>query len=369
MLIVLALYFGVTWLVFSRLKLLPWNTASKAVVYLGALVIALVVIGALNRSTPSGSVSVQGAVISVTPNVAGTVTELLVEPNQPVTAGDVLFRIDNTKQVAEVARLEASLAAAKATADQLLNDLEAAQAEIESLEAQLAFGIQRRDDIIQLANRGASAEFQLQEAVSTIEQLEANHRAATARKSSLERRIAAQIDGVDVGVLETQNQLTQARWELEQTEVRAPADGLATSVTLRVGNRVSTLQGALNFVVPNDRKLIATLPQSSLQNVSVGDEIRIALRTLPGQEFSARVSEIPLVTDEGAIDTRSGLASLRDLTGAADYVVIADVPEMDGKHWVKFGASGTALVITDGAGAIAILAEILFWISKMTNYL
>ncbi|WP_412555285.1 HlyD family secretion protein [Shimia sp. MIT1388] len=369
MLIVLALYFGLTWLVFYKLKLLPWNGASKTVVYLGALVITLVVIGALKRSTPSGTVSVQGAVISVTPNVAGTVTELLVEPNKPVSAGDVLFRMDDTKQVAEVARLEASLSTAEATADQLLNDLEASQAEIESLEAQLTFGIQRRDDIIQLADRGASAEFRLQEAVSTIEQLDANLRAATARKTSLERRISAQIDGVDVGIVETQNQLKQARWELDQTVVRAPADGQVTGLTLRVGNRVSTLQGALNFVVPDDRKLIATLPQSSLQNVSTGDEIRIALRTLPGQEFKAIISDIPMVTDEGAIDTRSSLASLRELTGSSDYIVIADVPEINEEQWIKFGASGTALVISEDAGAIAVLAEILFWISKMTNYL
>lgn len=369
MLIVLALYFGLIWFVFSKLKLFPWNGVSKTFVGLGALVIALVVVGALNRSTPSGTVSVQGAVISVTPNVAGTVTELLVEPNQPIKAGDVLFRLDDTKQVAEVARLEASLTAAKASADQLLNDRDAAQAEIESLEAQLTFGVQRRDDIIRLADRGASAEFQLQEAVSTIEQLEANLRAATARKSSLERRISAQIDGVDVGIVETQNLLKQARWELEQTEVKAPADGQVTGLTLRVGNRVSPLQGALNFVVPEDRKLIATLPQSSLQTVSAGDEIRIALRTLPGQEFTAIIGDIPMVTDEGTVDTRSGLASLNELTGSSDYIVIAEVPEIDEKQWIKFGASGTALVITDDAGAIAVLAEILFWVSKMTNYL
>lgn len=369
MLIVLGAYFGLVWLVFSKLKVLPWNGFWKGVVYTFALVIALVVIGALNHTTPSGPVSVQGAVINVTPNVAGTVTEVAVGANEAVAKGDVLFRIDDTTQAAEVARLSASLASAQSAADQLLSDLEAAEADIASLEAQLDFGIVRRDDIIQLAERGASTEFQLQEAVSTIEQLEAGLRAARARKASLERRIAAQIDGVDVGIVEVEQALAQARWALEQTVVRAPSDGIVTGLSLRPGNRATTLQGAINFVVPADRILVASLPQSSFANVSVGDTMRVALGTGPGQEFAAPITAIPPGTGEGVLDTRSGLPSLRELGGASEYIVVMDVPDTMPPEIVRLGASGTALIITEEAGAIAALAEILFWVTKALNYL
>lgn len=369
MLIVLALYFGLAWLVFFKLRLLPWNTGSKTLIYGGAVVIALVVIGALNHTTPSGTASVQGAVINIAPNVAGPVTEVAVEPNELVSKGDVLFRIDDTEQVAEVARLEASLSSAQASADQMIHDLEAAEADIASLEAQLKFGIARRDDIIRLADRGATSEFKLQEAISTIEQLEAGLRAANARKASLERRISAQVDGVDVGVVEVENMLAQARWTLEQTIVRAPADGLVTGLSLRPGNRVTTLQGAVNFVVPSDRTLIATLPLSSLQNVSVGDKIRIAMRSAPGQEFETTIRDIPPATSEGALDTRSGLPSLGELIGSSAFFVIANIPAELNEKTIKLGASGTALVITNEAGAISALAEILFWVTKKLNYL
>ncbi|WP_146346814.1 HlyD family secretion protein [Falsiphaeobacter marinintestinus] len=369
MLIVLGLYFGIVWLVFSKLKLLPWNGLSKGVVYTGALVIALVVIGALNHTTPSGPVSVQGTAISIAPNVAGPVTEVSVEANQSVAKGDVLFRIDNTTQTAEVARLNATLASAQSAADQLATDLQAAEADIESLQAQLVFGVQRRDDFMQLADRGASSEFQLQEAVSTIEQLEAGLRAALARKAGLERRIAAQIDGVDVGIVEVEEALVQAQWALDQTVVRAPADGIVTGLSLRPGNRVSPLQGAVNFVIPGDRTLFASLPQSSFPNVSVGDVIRVALGTMPGQEFEATILTIPPATNEGTIDARGGLPSLQEIAGASQYVVIIEVPDNLAANAVRLGASGTALVITDGAGPISALAEILFWVSKMMNYI
>ena len=253
MLIVLGLYFGIVWLLFFKLRLLPWNGASKTVVWTGAFVIALVVIGALNHTTPTGRVSVQGVVTNIVPNVAGRVTEVVVEAGAEVKEGDVLFRIDDTVYAAEVARLEASLESARSAADQLLLDLDAAEAEIESLNAQLTFGIQRRDDIVRLEDRGASTTFQLQEAVTTIDQLTAGRRAAEARKAGLELRIAAQVDEVDVGVAEVENALTAARWNLGQTVVRAPADGRVSGVTLRPGNRATTVRGAINFMIPEDR--------------------------------------------------------------------------------------------------------------------
>ncbi|QFT75416.1 HlyD family secretion protein [Ruegeria sp. THAF33] len=369
MLIVLGLYFGVIWVVFSKLGLLPWNRFWKSVVYGGAAIIALVVIGALNHTTPTGPVSVQGVATNIAPNVSGTVVDVSVRPNERVAKGDPLFRIDDTPFRIEVARLTASLETARSAADQLQSDLAAAEADIESLTAQLTFGVQRRDDIVDLEKRGASTTFQLQEAVSAIDQLSASLRAAEARKAGLERRIAAKIDGIDAGVVEAEQALAQALWNLEQTVVRAPEDGFVTAVSLRPGNRVSIAQGAISFVVPDDRHLIASLPQSSRMNVSVGDQIRLALRIEPGGEIHGTVISLPVGTAEGVVDSRTGLPSLRDLAGVSSYPVLIEVPDQINIEDFPFGTSGTALVITDKAGAISVLAEILFWITKKLNYI
>lgn len=369
MLIILALYFGLVWLVFFKLHLVPWNIFTKSLVYFGALIIALVVVGALNHTTPTGPVSVQGIATNIAPNVAGTVVEVPVKPNQKVKKGDLLFRIDQTPFEIEVARRVATLESAKSSADQLNLDLKATEAEIDSLEAQLAFGVQRRDDIVELEQRGASTTFKLQEAISTIEQLTAGLRAAEARKDSLIRRISAQVDGKDVAVEEAEQALAQAKWKLEQTEVRAPADGVVSAVTLQPGNRATTFQGAMTFVAPENRRMVASLPQSSRENVSVGDEIRIALRTLPGREFTARITEISVGTAEGVQDLRSGLPTMRQLLGVTSYPILIDIPDDVAPNTTPMGASGTALVITEKAGAVAMLAKILFWVTKQLNYL
>lgn len=137
MLIVLSLYALIVYLIFGRFKLLPWNGTWKTVVATVGLIIALVVIGALNYLTPSGRVAIQGVTIEITPNVSGTVIEVGVEANEPVKKGDLLFRIDPTPYAAEVSRAEAALVDAQAAAEGLQAELETAEAEIERINAQL----------------------------------------------------------------------------------------------------------------------------------------------------------------------------------------------------------------------------------------
>ena len=47
----------------------------------------------------------------------------------------------------------------------------------------------------------------------------------------------------------------------------------------------------------------------------------------------------------------------------------AVIPEEPAALAARLGASGTALVITDEAGAITVLAEVLFWVSKYLNFI
>lgn len=369
MVIILSLYALIVWLIFSKFNLLPWNRGWKTFVYLIAVVIALVVIGALNYQTPKGAVSIQGAIIDVTPNVSGTVVDVSVKAHSEVKKGDVLFSIEDTPYAAEVARLEASLVSAQSAAKQLETDLDAANADIENLQAQLEFGVKRRDDIVRLAERGASTDFQMQEAVSTIEQLEASLLAVRARKAGIEIRIASQIDGVDTGVAEVEQMLVQARWNLDQTVVVAPKDGIVASLTLRQGNRVTSLKPALTFFDPKDRVMAAVFPQSSAHGFKIGDPVRVALRTLPGETYETSVSALSIGTGDGTLDARGTLPSLRDLTGGSDFVVLLDIPSELPDNSIRLGSTGSALRITDDAGGIKVLAEILFWITKLMNYI
>lgn len=369
MLIVLGIYGGVIYLVFNRFKLLPWNGFWKSVAGFVGLIIALVVIGALNYLAPAGSVSVKGAAIAITANVSGTVVEVAVEANTPVKEGDLLFRIDPDPFQTEVGRLEAALVEAQTAASMLHTDLEAVEAEIEGLQVQLKFGHERRDDIVKLADRGVNSQFQLQEAVSTIGQLDASMRAAYARERGLELRIASQIDGVDSAVVQVQQLLRAAQWKLAQTEVRAPADGTVTALALRAGNRVTVLNSAVAFVPNGNRVLTGVFSQSSAHALHVGTPVMVAMRADPGAYFETVIDAVLPGTGEGTLQATGTLPTIAQLLGSGSVAVRLKLPEDLPDYMTRLGTSGSATAITPEAGPIRPLAMILFWVTRYMNYL
>ena len=72
----------------------------------------------MNWGAPSGSAMLYQNVVSITPNVAGEVTEVRAVNSQPMTKGDVLFTIDPTVYQATVDQLEASLVLSRQRLDQ-----------------------------------------------------------------------------------------------------------------------------------------------------------------------------------------------------------------------------------------------------------
>ena len=113
MLIIASLYVGAAWLLFFRFKLLPWNWPWRIVTVLMGCFILAVFLALLNTLTPSGRIVVGGRVVEVTPNVAGTVTSIPIQPNVLVKAGSVLFQIDPAPYEAKVRQLDAAVAEAR----------------------------------------------------------------------------------------------------------------------------------------------------------------------------------------------------------------------------------------------------------------
>src|SRR5262245_50957613 len=110
--LILGIYSFFVWLVFIKLKWLPWNTATQVTV----VIIPVVGLGAtillLNIYAPSSSdVRVYKYMVPIVSQVRGRVIEVPVEEgNRLVKKGDVLFRVDPTPYELDVKVLEAQLA-------------------------------------------------------------------------------------------------------------------------------------------------------------------------------------------------------------------------------------------------------------------
>jgi multidrug resistance efflux pump len=369
MVIILCLYLTLVWLIFSRLRLIPWGWVSGTVTVLVGAFILAVFLALFNALTPSGSIIVASRVVEVIPNVAGEIVSVPVKTNVPIKAGEVLFKIDPTPFQNKVRQLEASSAQAKDQAKQLVSNYEQATASVEGLTAQLAYNKQRLADIQKLTSQGTDTSFKMQDTQVQYETVNYQFQAAKAAQATAKLAMDSQIGGVNTAVAQIQAQLDQANWELEQTTVRAAGDGYVTSLALTVGDRALPARAVMSVVVGSDLRIIGMFSPNGFKNIKPGALVKIVFDECPGQIFTATIVDVPKGVGEGQIATSGTLAKSTSLRGADTYPAVISIPDGYDRTDLRLGMPGTATVFAPNAGVIGLIKDILIWINSYTAYL
>src|SRR5438552_5707661 len=135
--LLLGVYAFFVWLIFIKLKWLPWNIGTQVTVAIIPVVGLAMLILLLNIFAPSSSdVRVYKYTVPIVSQVRGRVVEVPVEEgNRLVHKGDVLFRIDPTPYELEVKTLEAQLVGMKGSQRELVEQADAARAKIQESES------------------------------------------------------------------------------------------------------------------------------------------------------------------------------------------------------------------------------------------
>lgn len=311
MLIVLSLYALLIWLLFFKLKVLPWSRTTQILVSVIGLVIVLVVVGLLNTKTPSGRVTVSTRVVQIAPVVGGVVTAIPVTINEPVTSGAVLFELDQTPF--------------KAALDEAVADLTIA--EITYNRKQTAYD----------RNSNTISEQDLDESRAALAALQA-------RKN-------------------------RAQYDLDQTVVRAPSDGFVTSVGLSVGDQARPLSPVMPFIASDSSFIAGVFAQNGLDGMAPGTPVRIVLNRKPGQIFESKVVQVAPASSSGQISAGSDLLGALDIGSSGDALVILAWPENLDQAVATPGTVGSATAIGPDAGAMGMLATVLLYLKMLGTYL
>jgi multidrug resistance efflux pump len=369
MVIILCLYVAAMWAVFSKFKLVRWGWLSGTVsIIIGAFILATF-LALFNYLTPSGRVTVTGRVVEVTPNVTGQIVAIPVKPNVPVKANDVLFQIDPAPFQYKVTQLQASLAGAKQQVEILKANYDQATANVAGLTAQAAYNKKRLADIQTLAADMANTEFQEQDKQVQYETVSAQLVAAKAAQQSSKLALDSEIGGVNTTVAQLQAQLDNAKWELSQTDVRAPADGYVTVVALSVGDRALQMRSAMSFIVEKEITLVGMFSQNGFQTIKEGAAVDIVFDNVPGRIYHAKITAIPKGIGQGQIAVSGTLARTNALGGATVFPAVISIPDGMNRDQLRLGMSGSATAFAGNAGVIGLLASILVWVGSYTAYL
>lgn len=309
MVIVAILYAIVVWLVFFKLKLLPWNWFTGTVTVLVGVILCAVFVGLLSHLAPTGRVTVISHVVEVTPNVSGQITDVPVQPNQLVKAGTILFAIDPTPYEAQVRKIEAQLK---------FQDLRLAQMQ-------------------QLQAGGSGRGFDVEQRQAEAEQLRA--------------------------------QLDAAKYDLDQTTIRAPADGYVSSLALNKGDRAAPLKSVMSFIVSDRIQLVGIFSQNGFQTIKPGAKIQFALSNNPGHLYSSTIGDIVSGVGEGQIGSSGMLARVTALPMTTEYPVLINRPQKIGPSTLRPGMSGTATVYAPNSAPLDTIGWLLLYARALTLYL
>jgi len=191
---------------------------------------------------------VQAQVIQITPRVSGPIVDLPIADNQPVKAGDLLWRIDPRTYEAAVDQ-----AAAQLTYNQ------AVLAETQDEEARA-----RR---IREKNPGAVSAEELN--------LRINKRKAAEANISL-----------------SEAELENARLNLEFCEVRASVDGYVTNLKLRLGSQAVANAAALALVDTSSFWVSGFFRENYIADIRAGDRAVVTLMTYPDTPIKGTVDSL-----------------------------------------------------------------------------
>lgn len=248
---------------------------------------------------------VRGRVTTIAPQVTGYVSAVAVSDFQAVAAGDVIAHIDDRIPRQKLAQAEAQLAAARAALQVATQGVASAEAVlradragVESARSALTTAQSSWDRSQALRTRGVASqsaadqsELSLQQAQAAVTQAEAQLDVqGEAVKSA---RVALQSREADIASAAAAVELS--RIDLDNTVIRAPADGTLGQVTVRVGQYV-TPGSALVSHVGRDIWVIANFKETSLTGLRVGEPVRFTVDAMQHRAFTGRVESFSPAT-------------------------------------------------------------------------
>jgi multidrug resistance efflux pump len=353
---------------------IPVNQWSLATATLGGIIGIFLVLLIMNYNHPfTTNARIYFVVTPVLPAVKGRVIEVPVEPNKAIKAGETLFKIDPKPYEYVVAQKTAALAEAEQNVKQLKASLDQATAGAEKASAQFELAQQTFDRQAELLEKKVIAQATLDTAVRN---LDASKQALAGARAEEERaRLAyySEIAGVNPAVARLQAELADAKYDLDQTAVRAPTDGFVTQVFLRPGMYVvpAPFRPVMVFVHSdlNDRALVGAFQQNALQRIKAGDEAEVAFDAVPGRVFKAKVREVLDAIAVGQMQATGALQDLGTRTPGGRAVAVIDILDDFSAYQIPLGAAAQVALYTEHWHHLALLRKILLRMRSWQNYI
>ncbi len=227
---------------------------------------------------------VETTTVDVAPKVSGEITNVYVEDNQCVKAGDLVATIETNDY-------EIKLAQAKARYERALLNQNNAKANYNAYQSQIDLAKRDLDRYKSLYDDGAVSKQELDNAQTKYDNAVANMvNADQAVMSGNEKNKVA-----DAEINELKALMNQAELYLSYTNIYAPIDGTVSSKRVEKGMYVNPGTG-LFTIVPHKTWVVANYKENQLRHIKEGQTVDIKIDTYPHHTFKGKVDSIQMAS-------------------------------------------------------------------------
>jgi membrane fusion protein, multidrug efflux system len=260
------------------------NGSGQRMKILAGLVIVLVLAGLLwfgywlvygRWHVSTDDAYVKGNIVTVTPQVNGTVVSITTDDTDYVHRGQVLVRLDPTDARAALARAEANLAQTVRQVRQLYTNVTQLEARIDAESATLAQAKRDYD-----RNRGLRKVNGVSE--ETLQHSQAAYRTDSATLDATRAQLhsaQAAVQGTTLTnhplVKQAEAQMRDAWLALARTRIVAPVGGFVANRDVQLGERVAPGQALMAVVPLDDVWVDANFKETELDHVRIGQPVEL----------------------------------------------------------------------------------------------
>lgn len=362
----------------------PSGDAPRAVKRGGAAVAVIILLSlvwylAADRFTPyTTQARVQGYVVGVAPQVAGTVVEVSVQNNQKIEAGDQLFRIDPTQYEIALAKAKSDYENAMRQVDAGDAGVAAARANLRAAQANLE---KAQKDTTRLGrlykeDPGTISTRRLEVSQATLDQSRAAVAAAEAGiQQAIEAKGGASDEQTNTILKIARSGVEKAELDLERTVVSASTGGIITDLRTDLGVFAAAGQPVMTLVSFHEVWIQANFTENNLGHMKAGTPVEILFDVLPGEVFAGTVSNIGRGISAVQTPPPGTLPSVdnnRDwLRQAQRFPVVVRFPveqQVDLTAQLRVGGQASIMAYSDEAWLTKILGKFYIRIMSVLAY-
>jgi multidrug resistance efflux pump len=372
-LLIILTYVALAYGIFKIFKI-PVNKWTVPTAALGGVVLVGALILLMNYNHPY-TFQAQKAVISIpiTPQVTGIVSEVTDKQNVFIKKGDILFKIEPTRYQARVDRLQADLMTA-------IHGTQVLQGQLDEAVAHTSGVIAERDRLYKDYQRyikGSQAkvnpfsESDIDNARQNFLAQDALVKSSLAEQAQIKSQLNSVVNGEQSQIVSLRAQLTEAKYNLDQTVVRAPSNGYVTQVLIRPGTYAAALplRPVMVFIPQQKRQIVAQFRQNSLLRLKSGDQAEIVFNALPGQVFQGRLTSILPVVPSGTYQAQGTLQSLSMIPGSDGVLAVIELEPNAEVDALPDGIFAQVAVYSDHFTHVSVMRKVLLRMTSWMHYL